>query len=390
MNLLHVIAGTDPESGGPIEAVLRISEVLIREGHQVAVLSLEEDLEVAKREFPFSTKGLGHGTRTYRYNAHLTPWLKENAKDFDAVVLHGLWNYTSFGSWRALKDSSTPYFIFAHGMMDPWFRKQFPLKHIAKQIFWTLAEGRVLRDANAVLFTCEEERTRARNVFKGHPYQSKVVLFGTADPTGNPASQREAFQSAFPPVRGRRFLLFLSRIHPKKGCDLLIQAFADLKLELPNDVDLVIAGPDQVGWATELQSMAIRLGVGERVHWPGMLKSDLKWGAFRGALALILPSHQENFGFVIAEAMACATPVLISNKVNIWREVQVAGAGFVEPDTLEGTRRLIRGFCALSDLERVKMKQHARAGFLERFDVRVTAREFARIISLVDDPPSDS
>src|SRR5664279_2486607 len=111
MKLLHVIAGTDPESGGPIEAVLRISEVLIRDGHQVAVLSLEDELETAKRKFPFPIAGLGRGTRPYRYNALLMPWLKENAQNFDAVVLHGLWNYTSFGSWRALKNSSTPYFI---------------------------------------------------------------------------------------------------------------------------------------------------------------------------------------------------------------------------------------------------------------------------------------
>ena len=83
-----------------------------------------------------------------------------------------------------------PYYIFAHGMMDPWFRERYPLKHLAKQIFWTLAEGRVLRDAQSVLFTCEEERVRARGVFKGHPYKERVVLFGTADPAGDPERRR--------------------------------------------------------------------------------------------------------------------------------------------------------------------------------------------------------
>src|SRR5215469_5886411 len=249
MKLLHVIAGTDPESGGPIEAILRISEILIHDGHQVEVVSLEEEHEVAARKFPFSITGLGYGSRPYRFNPRLTPWLRENACRFDAVVLHGLWNYSSFGSWRALAQTSTPYYIFTHGMMDPWFRDKYPLKHVAKQIFWTLAEGRVLRDASAVLFTCEEERVRARNVFKGHPYSERVVLFGTADPEGDPETQKAAFESAFPLLLNRRFLLFLSRIHPKKGCDLIIQAFADLEPELPKDVDVVIAGPDQVGWS---------------------------------------------------------------------------------------------------------------------------------------------
>ena len=385
MKLLHVIAGSDQESGGPIEALLRISEVLVRDGHQVAVVTLEDEAELAGRRFPLPIAGLGHGTRPYRYNPQLAPWLEETARRFDVVVLHGLWNYTSFGSWRGLRKGSTPYYIFAHGMMDPWFREKYPLKHFAKQIFWTLAEGRVLRDAQSVLFTCEEERVRARGVFKGHPYKERVVLFGTADPECAPERQIDAFRSAFPHLLDRKFLLFLSRIHPKKGCDLLLQAFAELASELPPDLDLVMAGPDQVGWVPELRLLAQKLGIGPRVHWPGMLKGDLKWGAFRSAAALILPSHQENFGFVVAEAMACSTPVLVSDKVNIWREVEASHAGFVEPDTLEGARSLIRWFHALSPTEHEAMSRNARAGFLKYFDIEVTARDFARAIGFESD-----
>ena len=387
MKLLHVISSTDPESGGPIEALLRISEVLIRDGHQIATVSLENPDEVVRRNFPFSITAVGRGTKPYGYNPRLTSWLQQNASGFDTVVLHGLWNYSSFGSWRALRNSATPYYIFAHGMMDPWFRDRYPLKHMAKQIFWTVAEGRVLRDAKSVLFTCEEERIRARNVFHGPPYTETVVRFGTADPENNPEAQKNAFVSAFPQLRDRRFLLFLSRIHPKKGCDLMIQAFADLLPDLPNDFDLVIAGPDQVGWIPELKAMTEKLGIRGRIHWPGMLKGDVKWGGFRTAEALLLPSHQENFGFVVAEAMACSTPVLISDKVNIWREVKDSGAGLVHPDTLEGTRSLIRDFIALSNPERSRMATRARAGFETCFDVEVTARDFARAIGFVNSQP---
>lgn len=130
----------------------------------------------------------------------------------------------------------------------------------------------------------------------------------------------------------------------------------------------------------ELQSLAKKLGVSERIHWPGMLKGDVKWGALRSAKASILPSHQENFGVTLAESLASETPVLISDKVNIWREVQSANAGLVEPDTLEGTRNLMRRFTALSDAERAQMARNARAGFLKYFDVQVTARDFARAI----------
>ena len=264
--------------------------------------------------------------------------------------------------------------------MDPWFREHYPLKHIAKQIYWTLIEGRVLRDARRVLFTCGEEMVRARNVFRGHPYRERVVLYGTADPSEDAAATVAEFSAAFPELKNRKFLLFLSRIHPKKGCDLLIQAFADTISTIPEDLDLVMAGPDQVGWIPRLKATAIRLGVAERIHWTGMLTGNLKWGAFRSAEAMILPSHQENFGFVVAEAMACSTPVLISDKVNIWREVEAANAGFVEPDTEDGTRNLIRRFIALTSEEHSRLRTSARDGFLKYFDIEVSARDFARTV----------
>ncbi|HVC47829.1 MAG TPA: glycosyltransferase [Terracidiphilus sp.] len=380
MRLLHVIRGTDPETGGPIEALIRISEVLMRDGHEVEVVSLEEAEDARRRNFPFPITGLGEGVGRYHYNARLKPWLRERANNFDAVVLHGLWNYSSMGAWRALRRHATPYFIFTHGMMDPWFRERYPLKHLAKQMFWLLGEGLVLRDANAVLFTCEEERLRSRNAFWGFDYRERVALLGTADPRGDAEMEKAAFSEAYPQLHGRKFLLFLSRIHPKKGCDLLVEAFGALAKELPDHLDLVMAGPDALGWIPELEKTAKTLGMAHRIHWVGMLKGALKWGALRSAEALILPSHQENFGIVVAEAMACSTPVLISNKVNIWREVEASEAGLAENDDAEGTRSLIRRFCALGAEERARMKTSARAGFLKYFDIENTAQEFARAI----------
>ena len=152
---------------------------------------------------------------------------------------------------------------------------------------------------------------------------------------------------------------------------------------MPPDLDLVIVGPDQVGWTSELKELANKLGVGSRIHWPGMLRGELKWGAFRSAEAMILPSHQENFGIVVAESMACSTPVLISDKVNIWQEVASSQAGFVEPDTLEGTQNLIRRYVALSDDERRMMRNAARQGYLKHFAMQATASDFLQLIERI-------
>ncbi len=388
MKLLHIICSTEPESGGPIEALRRISEVLTRDGHEIHVASLESQQKIEKCGLNLRLTGMGPGTGRYSYTGSFAPWLKQKAGDYDAVIVHGIWNYSSAGVWRALRNHRTPYFVFVHGMMDPWFSQHYPLKHIAKQIYWTLVEGHALHKARRVLFTCGEEMARARGVFRGPGYRGQVVLYGTADPSVDPIAARADFAAAFSALKDRRFLLFLSRIHPKKGCDLLLRAFADCLAGAPSDLDLVIAGPDQVGLVGTLKQIADKLGIAHRVHWPGMLKGNLKWGAFLAADAMILPSHQENFGFVVAEAMACSAPVLISNKVNIWREVEAARAGFVEPDTEEGTRNLIRRFLAIPADEHAAMRRNAREGFLRYFHIEESARDFARVVAAAKDEPA--
>ena len=382
--VLQVIHSTDPESGGPIEALRRISEVLLNEGHRVEVACLETNEKASSRSFPFPVIGLGAGVGKFGYNPRLTRWIRDNAQNFDAVILHGLWNYSSIGAWRGLRNQSIPYFIFVHGMMDPWFRKRYPFKHVVKQLYWWFAEGRVLRDATDVLFTCEEERLQACNEFSGYSYRERVVRFGTAEPGGDAERDKRAFTSAQPALRERPFLLFLGRIHPKKGCDLLIRAFAESLNRIPPDLELVIAGPDRFGWTSKLKGLANKLGVGRRIHWPGMLKGEVKWGALRSAEAMILPSHQENYGIVVAESMACSTPVLISDKVNIWREIVSSQSGLVEPDTLAGTKSLICRFAALSGAERMMMKSAARQGYLSSFAMESTKLDVLQLVETVE------
>jgi len=205
------------------------------------------------------------------------------------------------------------------------------------------------------------------------------LSIGTSIPAGDPAAQREAFFAAYPHLRGKRLLLFLSRIHVKKGCDLLIEAFARVAASDPS-LHLVMAGPDQTGWQAELEVQAQRLGIGDRITWPGMLSGNLKWGAFHAADVFVLPSHQENFGVAVAEALACGLPVLISNKVNIWREIEADCAGLVAPDTIGGTTHLLRTWLALPKAEQQAMRRQTQATFLCRFEITNSAQGLLRIL----------
>ena len=379
MRLLHLIPSVDPRSGGTIEGVRRLQEALATLGHQGDLVTLESPDAQAVLDYPGRVTALGPSRGVYGYNPRLVPWLEAHAGDYDAVIVNGLWQYVGFAAWRALHRGPTPYFVYSHGMLDPWFKHQYPRKHLKKWLYWPWGEYRVLRDAAAVLFTCEEERLLARDSFWLYRCNEVVSSYGTAAPKGDPKVQAQTFLSAFPELRQKRLLLFLGRVHEKKGCDLLLEAFARLAPGQP-DLQLVMAGPSDDALARKLQAQAVLLGISARVTWTGMLTGDLKWGAFHASDAFCLPSHQENFGIAVAEALACGKPVLISDKVNIWREVEADRAGFVEPDSLDGTQRLLQRWLAATPAELTTMRAAALRCFEQRFQMDHVAAKLVRII----------
>lgn len=386
MKFLHIIRSLDPRLGGPIEALGQLTRAMRAIGHQTEVVTLDSPRAPWVRAFGALTHGLGPSAGSYGYSPCFVPWLRQHASDYDAIFVRGLWQYHSFGTWCALHGSKFKYFVFTHGMLDPWSKRRYPIKHIKKWLYWPWAEYRVLRDAQAVLFTSEDERMLARRSFWLYRCREAVVSYGTAEPSGDPEAQKLIFLERHPELSGKRLLLFMSRIHPKKGCDLLIRAFARV-LGCDSNWRVVMAGPDQIGWREKLIDLTRTLGVADRVCWTGMLTGDLKWGLLRSAEVLALPSHSENFGIVVAEALACGLPVLISNRVNIWREIVEDKAGIVASDTLEGTEGLIRSWIDLSADDRSQMGERARQCFFNRFEIRKAASALVELVSSADISP---
>ena len=395
MKILQVISTLDPSLGGQLEALLQTSRALEGLGYQSEVVT-QDGLDVPWiPSFPGVVHALGPSIGKYRYNRRFIPWLKAHTKDYDAILVHGIWQFQSLATWLVARGNSIPYFMFVHGALDPWFKRTYPLKHIKKWLYWPWAEYRVLRDAQAVLFTCDDERVLARQSFWLYQAKEAIIDFGIPVPVGDPHGQREGFFRMYPATRNKRLLLLLSRIHPKKGCDLLIEAFAKVAGRNP-ELHLVMAGPDQEGWQKKLMDLAKAHGMADRITWTGMLTGDIKWGAFHAADVFVLPSHSENFGIVVAEALACSLPVLITDKVNIWREIMQDGAGFAEPDTIEGTVALLERWLGLSADELHQMRIRARACFEDRYNIQQAAKKLVNVIERClmartgKDIPSDS
>lgn len=384
MKFLRLIATLDPRHGGPSAGLRAITPALAAEGHETEFVSFDSPDAATDFNLEAPVHALGPVAPGYGFNLRLHAWLRDHAARFDAVFVHGLWQYHGLAVRHALH-RRRPYFVFPHGMLDPWFRRAHPLKHAKKWLYWQLCERRVLHGASAVLFTCERERRLARQSFQPYRCTERVVAYGTARPEGDAARQRAAFAARLPALGNRPYWLFLGRIHPKKGVDLLLQAYGRMlattvsRTPLPA---LVIAGPcaDET-WLRSLQATAATLPSNGAVLWPGMLEGDVKFGALRGAEAFVLPSHQENFGIAVAEALAVGTPVLISNQVNISAEIAADGAGLVEPDDAEGTLRLLRRWRTLDDTARTAMRGAARTAFEQRYEIRRCARHLVETVS---------
>jgi glycosyltransferase involved in cell wall biosynthesis len=379
MKILHLLSTVDPRAGGPTEGVLQSGLSMRAMGHEVEVVSLDAPDAPYVAAFGLRLHALGPSRGFYGLCPRLVPWLKENASRFDAVIVNGLWQYQSFGAWKALRGSGVPYYVFPHGMLDPWFKRTYPLKHLKKSLYWPWAEYRVLRDARRVLFTTEEERLLARESFRLYRANEEVVAFGTRPPPDDSHTLRDAFLAKYPELADKRAILFLGRIHEKKGCDLLLKAFARVR-DVDANAHLVMAGPDDGEYAAQMRALAKELGIEDRTTWTGMLTGDLKWGAFRTSDVFALPSHQENFGIAVAEALGSRLPVLISDKVNIWREVKADAAGIVTTDTVDGATEALAAWLRMSPQQVEAMRNQALATFTKRFHVEAMSKDLLRVL----------
>ena len=393
LKILHAIRSVNPSGGGPIEGVRQLTAMNTLLGHKVDVISLDDPSSEWVTKLGIKVIATGPGLSNYGYTHKYVEWLRENAHHYDCVIVNGIWGFNCFGTWLALRKTKVPYFVFTHGMLDPWFKTTFPLKHLKKWLYWPWGGYPTLRDARAVFFTCEEERRLARQSFWLYDCREFVLSYGTGGMSDPKKDYATPFLAKHPSLKGKRLFLFLGRVHPKKGPDLIIKAVhALLKEGLWNreTFKVVFAGPVDGAYAESLRALITQLGLEDVFYWTGMILGDEKWGAFQSAEAFLLPSHQENFGLAVAESLSAGTPVLLGKGVNIWPEIVHDQAGLAEPDTVKGCTDLMRSWLMLPERTRASMRENARYCYVRRYTAKQAANTFvAALYLLIGTQPKD-
>jgi len=398
MRLLHIIASMDPVSGGPSQGIRTLNKAMENMGVTREVVCLDPPDSTYLGIDEFKIHAIGPAKGVWNYSSNLTKWLTINALKFDVLIINGLWLYPSYATWKVInkfkkksQGAKLPrILVMSHGMLDPYFQraKGRKLKAVRNWLYWKLIENRVVNDADGLLFTCETELLLARQTFS--PYRPKKeynVGYGIAPPPPYDSRMVAAFKEHCHGINDSPYLLFLSRIHPKKGTDLLIKAYTILfestkpaGVQIPK---LVIAGPgiDSDFGKMLLKELSRSTEIKDRIIFPGMLTGDIKWGAFYGCEAFILPSHQENFGIAVVEALSCSKAVLITNQVNIWREIETSGGGIVATDDLLGVKNMLSQWLTLSSEEKIQMGKKALAAYQNQFAISKIAGNFLAVFN---------
>ena len=402
MTLLHVVASMNPQQGGVCQAVRTMVAGLAGQAVHNEVASLDAPDAAWNQHDAFPAHALGPARGPWGHSAKLVPWLLANFSRFDVVILHGLWLYQGYAVRKALRQfrAQNPglavprLYVMPHGMLDPYFQRASgrKLKAWRNWAYWKLIEQHVVNEADGLLFTCETERQLAHQPFAPYrPRQEAVVGLGVEEPPAFEPAMEAAFRARCPQAAGQPYLLFLGRIDEKKGVDLLLNAYAQTAgrpVPIPvgdpmaDDATLpalVVAGPGLASpYGQRMQALA---APHPAVLFPGMLTGDAKWGAFYGCEAFVLPSHQENFGIAVVEALACGKPVLVSNQVNIWQEIVAGGGGFAADDTPAGTAAVLTHWLGLNCAAKQQAGHQARRLYAKHFAVASAARNLLQAVN---------
>lgn len=245
----------------------------------------------------------------------------------DLLHVHGMWNYSNVQLAKLAARVQKPYVVSPHGMLDDWCMAQKSLK---KRLFMFGLGKKYLESARAIHLTAEAELDQSRKWF---PNGNGIVIPNLLDlqpfrQLPGPSLAREKF-AAF--ATNEPVVLFLSRVHVKKGAEVLLQS-ASLLHKRGTAAQYIFAGAGDDTYIAQLRAQAFALGISDRVHFVGHVGGDLKISLYQASLCLALPTFQENFGFVFPEAMAASTPVITTKGVDIWAQLQRGGGIIVERD----------------------------------------------------------
>lgn len=367
MRVLHVIPSVSERSGGPATAIIPMCRALMGEGIEVLLVTTDAGLPGTNGNV-FEYKGVparffhSQWGESFKYSRPLASWLNANIKNFDLAHIHAVFNHSSVAAVRVCRDEGVPYVIRPLGTLDPWSLTQ---KSLRKRLFWQVSGKAMLQHAAAVHYTSETEKLSTEGLLGLN--HGKVIALGIETSTSS-----DNLAEHFPELARDPYVLVLSRLHPKKGLDVLIDAFQSLG-EKFSRWRLVVAGDGPSEYVSSLKNRV----AGDRILFTGWLEGERKDAVLSRASLLALPSYQENFGLCVMEALAHSVPVLVSPNVNLAPEIASVEAGWIAAIDKDALASKLTE--ALSNEEELARRGRAGKQLSQKYSWENAARDLAQL-----------
>lgn len=304
-------------------------------------------------------------TEFYKCSWSFARWIGKQVRQYDLVHIHALFSFTSVIAARAAYRAGVPYVVRPLGTLSPYGLRE--RRALLKR--WSLrwVESSLLRRASAVHVTSEQERIDVEAL--GFDARCVVIPLGFVPVLPTTGSQLMATQ--FPQLTGKRLVLFLSRLDPKKNAEALIDAFGLIAADFP-DSELALAGAGEPAYAAQLREFAARSPVSQRIHWVGHIQGETKSSLLAGASLFVLPSFSENFGIAAVEALSAGLPCVLADGVALAKAVESARAGLVTGTDAQSIAVAIRKILSDDSLRNV-MSANARTLALREYSASAMA-----------------
>lgn len=388
MKILQVVPSYWPAMrfGGPIFSLFSLNKAIVRKGIDLTVYTTNVELggEVLTNEeisiegikvkyFTFVKSLEWLGPTGWQFSPVMKNALKISIKDFDLIYIVGIWNYPVAMAARCCLRYKKPYIISPRGMLYPF---TMGTKFGKKSIYYNLVVKDILKSANAIHYTTEDESEKCHS-FLGLRKRKVVIPNGIDLSEFRDLSASRKFRERYPELKDKKVILFLGRIARIKGLDILIRAYNILAKE-SDEVHLFIAGGGEEGYKEKIEKQVSNSKLQKRVTFSGFLNSEEKLEAYAGSDIFVLPSYSENFGLSVVEAMACAVPVVISDKVGIYREIRDKNSGIIVKTNTESVYHGIKKLLEDESL-RKELSENGKALVKEYYDIDKVADKMIEV-----------
>jgi glycosyltransferase involved in cell wall biosynthesis len=384
MRILHVIPALGSVYGGPSKSVVELVQIIGSLGISVDLVTtnangstnLNVPLHTWIPEKSYRVQYFPYWQLfDYKVSLSLTRWLFQHVNNYDLVHTHAIFSYPVLPAYWACQWHQIPYLVTPHGMLEPW---ALSYKARKKHFYYSLFEKPALERANAIqmLASSEAERVKALNL----KAPTVIVPNGIHRQGFEALLSPELFYQKFPDTRNKTLIIFLGRIDPKKGLDLLASAFAKVNAQFPQ-THLIVAGPDNIGFLPTAQSYFAEAGCLEAVTFTGMLTGSLKYSALAAASLYVAPSYSEGFSVSVLEGMASGLPCVITTGCNFPEAAAAQAAHVVDIDADEIALALMQ--CLSNPPQAKQMGQCARQLIFENYTWERIATQMSNIYTSI-------